>query len=429
MNVNNSRRENEESYLKLFYEDPDCEIDLLELEKISIQRFKVLKDLELRKKKKKETPDAFANSIKTLQISNEIYPKDAQTHLNDRISHFILKLSVCHSVEESKWWIETETKLFKYRCEELKNYEELLRPHITFESCTEVPFMHPYDKILYDQKFQSSRYLKIPLSMSAALLNKKDYFPINGYCYIKPSDLSEIVYDIFRSGLSLAISACQKINITDERIHNIFTTIKDPDFDFGYKTPVQNREINLSNIDAISKVHFPPCMKRLYLNLKSNHHLKYNGRLQFGLFLKALGLPLEESLQFWRKMFSEKINSEKFAKGYEYNIKHSYGKAGKMADYTPWSCNKITKMAKPPQGDFHGCPFRHCEKGELIGILNSYPKLDPETKEWILKRHEKEPQVSCIKLFDSTHKGIDPKLTEKIGIFPNAFFDASFEYR
>ena len=62
-----------------------------------------------------------------------------------------------------------------------------------------------------------------------------------------------------------------------------------------------------------------------------------------------------------------------------------------------------------------------------MSILGSYKGLDSGTREWILKRHEREPQVSCIKLFESTHPGVDNKLMEKVGIYPNSYFDASFE--
>ena len=49
---------------------------------------------------------------------------------------------------------------------------------------------------------------------------------------------------------------------------SIFNKLKDPDSDFGYKGPVLNRNITLSNIDELAKNHFPPCMKKLYNNLK-----------------------------------------------------------------------------------------------------------------------------------------------------------------
>ena len=38
------------------------------------------------------------------------------------------------------------------------------------------------------------------------------------------------------------------------------------------------------------------------------------------------------------------MSADKFAREYAYNIRHSYGKEGKRADYTPWSCNKLIRM-------------------------------------------------------------------------------------
>ena len=197
--------------------------------------------------------------------------------------------------------MEAETTLFDYRCKEFSrvdDLENLLSPYIKFIKTSTIPFMHTYDQQAHPRS-ELNTYLKVPLSLSAPLLSK-GYFPISGYCYVTERDFPIIISDIFRSGLQLALNIAQKIEIRDERILRIFKIIKDPEYtgDQGYKVSSQNRGIDLNNIDAISKLHFPPCMKKLYNNLKSAHHLKYMGRLQFGLFLKGLGFPLEESLQF-----------------------------------------------------------------------------------------------------------------------------------
>ena len=82
-------------------------------------------------------------------------------------------------------------------------------------------------------------------------------------------------------------------------------------------------------------------MQTLHQALRRESHLRYGGRQQYGLFLKAIGLPLEEALHFWQTAFSRKKTPEAFQKEYAYNVRHSYGQEGKRANYTPFSCTKI----------------------------------------------------------------------------------------
>jgi DNA primase large subunit len=110
-------------------------------------------------------------------------------------------------------------------------------------------------------------------------------------------------------------------------------------------------EIRAEMVNDISRKHYPGCMRNLHDNLRREHHLKYYGRLQYGLFLKVgtippinvrrsmvfmqgLGLSIEEALVFWRKSFS-KFTDDKFNKEYKYNIRHSYGLEGGRRNYPP----------------------------------------------------------------------------------------------
>ena len=83
-------------------------------------------------------------------------------------------------------------------------------------------------------------------------------------------------------------------------------------------------------------------MKTLFTALKNQHHLKHFGRLQLGLFLKGIGLTMDEAMQFWRQEFSKKgIDGDKFDKNYGYNIRHMFGQEGKRNDYKSWNCQKV----------------------------------------------------------------------------------------
>lgn len=53
-------------------------------------------------------------------------------------------------------------------------------------------------------------------------------------------------------------------------------------------------------------------MRQLHKALRENHHLRHGGRMQYGLFLKGIGLTLEQALQFWRSEFIKgKVDADK----------------------------------------------------------------------------------------------------------------------
>lgn len=110
-------------------------------------------------------------------------------------------------------------------------------------------------------------------------------------------------------------------------------------------------------------------MQILHKTLTNQGHLKHYGRLQYGLFLKGIGLSLEESLAFWKTKFSKIMPEDKFEKNYSYNIRHSYGKEGKRNDYIPWSCTRIQNLNPPTATESHGCPYKVYSEEKLKQIL------------------------------------------------------------
>ena len=52
-------------------------------------------------------------------------------------------------------------------------------------------------------------------------------------------------------------------------------------------------------------------MQELHSALRQHHHLRHWGRMQYGLFLKGIGLSLEGALQFWRSELSRIMDGDK----------------------------------------------------------------------------------------------------------------------
>ncbi|XP_041450579.1 DNA primase large subunit [Drosophila obscura] len=115
----------------------------------------------------------------------------------------------------------------------------------------------------------------------------------------------------------------------------------------------------------------PLCMRMCHEHIRAQHHVKHGGRMQYGPFLKGIGVTLEDSIRFWREEFTKKMDADKFMRSYEYNIHHNYGKKGSMVNYTPYSCSKIIKEMAAP-GDCHGCPYKSVDPATLKTKLASY---------------------------------------------------------
>ncbi|XP_053237118.1 DNA primase large subunit isoform X2 [Podarcis raffonei] len=210
---------------------------------------------------------------------------------------------------------------------------------------------------------------------------------------------------------------------TDERLQPLLSHLSHAYVGPDYSIERNIGKISLEQIDTLSVKSFPPCMRQLHKALRDNHHLRHGGRMQYGLFLKGIGLTLEQALQFWKSEFIRgKVDADKFDKGYAYSIRHSYGKEGKRTDYTPFSCMKIIMSNPPGQGDYHGCPFRHSDPELLKQKLQSY-KIPPSGIAQILELVKgMHYQLACQKYFELTHDVNDTGFSLN---HPNQYFAES----
>ena len=181
-------------------------------------------------------------------------------------------------------------------------------------------------------------------------------------------------------------------------------------------------------------------MTHLHRSLRSASHLKHYGRLQYTLFLKGIGLSLEECLAFWRKGF-KLITDDTFNKEYRYNVRHSYGDVGgdgnrRGRGYTPFSCQKILTERPPGSGESHGCPYRHFSVDNLITLLRATGTNEADVLKGVREDVGKQRyHIACNRVFEARHREELKGVKEKEGgqgewretiVHPNTYFRRSY---
>jgi DNA primase large subunit len=164
------------------------------------------------------------------------------------------------------------------------------------------------------------------------LVEKRKVFLNGGWAYVPESAQSSIVYQEFESklkkGLEVSDSVC--CNIASWPKHYIkqmaaqaFVKLDEDtrivpileNLSRGFLAGVPSEwnessssgnetNIKAEMVDEIARKHYPLCMRHLHGSLRRDHHLKYFGRLQYGLFLKVVlspypYRPLTNAPRFW----------------------------------------------------------------------------------------------------------------------------------
>lgn len=384
---------------------------------------------------------------------------DNEEAKNDNISHFICRLAYCRNEELRKWFVQQESRLFYYRTEAcgpqqilelLKdkcdmNYEQLhvdhddwkrFRDQISFNMASLLRKQRDVNRKAQGEAFEkdnfANEFIKVPFKDALSLVASRQVFLHRGFAFVHVSDLNVIARTQFKNKLFSELNRAYKFLPTilqDQRLSQLLINLGNHNsIDFNLtevQAPKDSEKIRLADLDYYQRKSFPPCMKVLFTALRNQSHLKHFGRLQLGLFLKGLGLTVDESLQFWKREFGKKVDADKFEKNYAYNIRHSYGQEGKRNDYRPWTCMKVIGQQPPGQGEYHGCPFKTFGDENMRQLLSTYGLTSSDMNIVLDKKRENLYQVACLRLFELSHQDA---VAENVGNHPNSFFTSSIQY-
>ncbi|KAF9153868.1 hypothetical protein BG015_002419 [Linnemannia schmuckeri] len=447
--------------LNFYREPPPLEISIEEFEQFALDRMQVLQALltaQMRNLTPEQLDKAVSEAIrKYMPMSPNSKSSTSHRQLmeerrKDHISHFILRLAYSRSQELRSWFLRAECALFRYRFE-----KEMLKDQLEFLEKQNLSWkkVSDEDKRLLKEKLKSSSfkpgnideetYFEVDFERVTGLVGRRQVYIQAGKAFVRLSDQVVLVLDEFKERLSHALEvtgrALPRMD-EDDRLMPVLNNINKQYLGREFTSSAIAGEIQASDVDSV-RVHMPLCMEHLHDELRREKHTRHGGRMQYGLFLKGIGLSLEQALLFWQMAF-EKLTPEQFNKNYAYNVRHSYGMEGKRTDYTPYSCKSIIMNNAPGPGDHHGCPFRHFSIPNLRAQLAAHHVDEFDTDDIIHKVQQRHYQIACTRYYEVTRAkmvGISPEnvkgglsdsatgsliASQEVIEHPNQFFEQSY---
>ena len=420
-----------------FYDkiDDNVILDLTKLSDLVIERYQLLKLIESKSQKNESISNIIRSLTQSIQWSNDIKSENKETIKNDIASHFLLALIMCKNESDIKWFIRQESRLFKERIDNQKKYNmyKILSKLGIDLSEYDTKSQVPLDKILFKNPNKNEEkiyYCRFEDALN--LVPTHEYYLNKGNIYIPESALQKLFQLVFEQKMEKTINKIRTKSESlksDRRIKEIFEKAKENIMmeeaeKLQKEMPNDEKLRTMNDIDLVSEDCFPLCMSLIERHINTYSHLMHFGRLQFTLFLKGAGLPVDEALKFFQKKYEKKTPADKFEKEYAYNIRHSYGLEGKRVSYTPYACDKIINMNGPMGRECHGCPFKTYSVDNLRKILMTYRLTPLDIEEIISKKQNNEYQLACVKFFDAKFHNYQG---EGIGIHPNRYFSSAMK--
>ncbi|KAM6956332.1 DNA primase large subunit [Aplochiton taeniatus] len=359
-----------------FYGQPPLEnISLTEFETFAVERLKLLKTVENLGVSYVKGSDQYNKKLDA-EVSNLHFPyrteddgklpvgaTEYEKRRKDHISHFILRLAYCQTEDLRRWFIQQEIDLFRNRFNFLKSNsktEFLRRNNLHYDTISLEEKNVLQEKLINSSHAVSGSTVdnqeiyKVPFQDALDLVRTRKVYLKAGYVYIPHQDIVSIVLNDFRTRLSkaLALTARSLPAVqSDERLQPLLNHLSHAYVGQDYSIQKSVGKISLEQIDPLSGKSFPLCMRQLHRSLRENHHLRHGGRMQYGLFLKGIGLTLDQALQFWRSEFTKaKVDSDKRHVWRKSGIAHHLANTVPMVTHGGGSimlCNVDGQCTKP----------------------------------------------------------------------------------
>lgn len=311
----------------------------------------------------------------------------------DNVGHFILCIIsiLSENREFSEYVLKTELELFKRRLTSLTSYEmrsfakKLLRSIKKYGNiptlieslqvlCQHLMLKDLAQHICSSHSSNCSVHsISLNFKQCLYLVARRQVELTNGMAIIPCGRWKQYLISLFRENLVNRIKNTDATPLkSDSRIMELLYKIKN---EFNFSKDMTNVLLS-KNVDTAS-THFPPCMLNLHQNLRRRHRLSHTQRFHYSLFLKDIGMPIEEAINFWRAEYRLHPNGnhscchswEKDEKKYMYGIRHMYGLEGCRKNYASVNCQRIQSIDNSCSEG--GCPFKSFDYSKMVPLLKN----------------------------------------------------------
>ncbi|KAJ1752015.1 DNA primase subunit pri2, partial [Coemansia sp. RSA 1821] len=424
--------------LTMYDTAPALEVSIEEFETFALDRLQVLRaieDAQLRAKGEDDMRKRISEALEKylpLHTNRSRLPSRQlmAERRKDHVSHFILRLAFSRTEELRSWFLRYECALLKHRFREADAAE---RQELLQTACLQlalVPQTRRGEMLGDADAFYSAQeqLFEVDFERVLDLVMRVQVVLCAGKAYVPQAEIAALLVHEFRQRLTRALAVCAKAlpqMDEDERLVPVLQNLSNQSARSEYRSSSAAGAVSADSVDPLA-VNFPLCMQHLHAQLLKDHHLRHGGRMQLGLFLKGIGLSLQEALVYWRRAFSS-MTDDQFQKGYAYNIRHNYGMEGRRADYAPYSCHRVIMTNPPGPGDHHGCPFRHFAPERLRAALHRDSLADSDVREIADLAAAGHYQVACTRHLEAKLRRRSPAQGQEAPpapvTSPNQFFD------
>ena len=440
------------SALTMYTRPPEERISVTEFEEYAFDRLRLLSTIETCRAKGLKGPDLE----KAIRKARDMYmPLTSAGLVKDHYSHFILRLAYCRSEDLRRWFLQNELELFKWRFQHNPPVDLaawLAANDLKYEAIAPEEAAELSDKLDEMARSNAKRdrtdgeatrrqdHYKVPFEEVVDLVRQRKVLVRRGFAYVPHSELVSIIATRVRAHLSKQLSTHARAwpalrEEESERLASFLEGLATQyvGSDEFSESKGTGQKASLQELPMLARRSMPLCMSNMYSKLTETHHLKHKARNQLGLFLKGIGLTVEESYQVWRGNFTKDpaMTAEKWQKDYAYGIRYNYGLEGKRTNWSPHSCMRIISETgtNPAAGEHHGCPFKTFDEPQLRAQLQQLGVGNADMNFIFEKAKNQHFQVACGKYFEAKHKGSNLIETELGGIsHPNQFFDESMKF-